>query len=308
MGLKRLWLTTIVSVLALYAVDPRLHGVWAQPGPMASCLPGYEWNRNSLGQDPCAITSFLECSCRGIAIYTIPPINGTEYYLGPLASNPEDLECECDSVMYNLFEACSTCQGAPNILSWMNWTSQCTTIYVAEFPYKIPPGTAIPRWAFYNVTALPDQKYNDTVASAIGRDPEATPSPLSTLSSHSSTKTSPPSTWSKSPPSSTPLPTPTSDSNNRIATGAIVGGVVGSVVPLIIVATIAALIIQRRRGASVQPLTRETSGYFGRQPTSPTSPTSPTFTTVSSHPPTRSAYHNTYGGRNQGQYSGGAEI
>ena len=35
-----------------------------------------------------------------LAEYAYPPINSTEYYLPPMANNPGDLACDCNSVMY----------------------------------------------------------------------------------------------------------------------------------------------------------------------------------------------------------------
>lgn len=90
---KRSWTTS--TLLLLSAVGPLSSGVWAQTTSMAVCAAGFEWvrsfrlrprlggmplsswlrgrshalasqNQNSLGQDPCAISSILDAACRGV--------------------------------------------------------------------------------------------------------------------------------------------------------------------------------------------------------------------------------------------------
>jgi len=121
--------------------------------------------------------------------------------------------------------ACAACQDG-YVYSWLTWRQQCDKGFnVTTYPYDIPQGTAIPRWAFYNVTLYPGQTYSDTVAIAIGRDPEESASPTS------------------------PGAPPTSTSNNsngrggKRNIGAIVGGVVGGVV-----GSIALLVVVWRLG------------------------------------------------------------
>ena len=84
---------------------------------------------------------------------------------------------------------------------WQRWITQCDNVYVTQcarlfcffrfarvqshqnrfffisrYPHDIPPGTAVPQWAFYNVTTLPDQTYSDTVAMSVGRKSFSSPS------------------------------------------------------------------------------------------------------------------------------------
>lgn len=95
MSSKQFWVTATATVLALSAFGPRSSGVWAQ-SEIAACQAGWEWaryihslfaskkrqlmflfgrsrvdstpvqNRNSLGQDPCVISSMLDAACRGV--------------------------------------------------------------------------------------------------------------------------------------------------------------------------------------------------------------------------------------------------
>jgi len=74
-------------------------------------------NRNSLNQDPCTVGSMLDASCRGIGgstphgslfcrfyllpeTYNYPPVNASESYRPPRVKYPDDLDCDCNSVMY----------------------------------------------------------------------------------------------------------------------------------------------------------------------------------------------------------------
>ncbi|KAF9790650.1 hypothetical protein BJ322DRAFT_404530 [Thelephora terrestris] len=170
---KRLWAAALF--FALSAVYPLSPGAWAQSPPeAASCNRGWNWNQNSLGQDPCHVASMLQTACRNGSDTNGPQSLNGSYYTPPQEERSEDLKCECDTVTYSLIMACMTCQGGQSY-SWIEWAHECNTTHVAQYPFDIPNGTAIPRWAFYNITTLPDQDYNATVAEAIGRDPEATP-------------------------------------------------------------------------------------------------------------------------------------
>ncbi|KAF9647147.1 hypothetical protein BDM02DRAFT_3117514 [Thelephora ganbajun] len=270
MNSKRLRAATI---FALSAFGPRSFGVWAQ-SDMAVCNSGWDWNKNSLGQDPCAISSILDAACRGVGSYSIPVLNSTQNYVPPQRNSTSDLTCDCDTVMYSLYMACSTCQGG-RIYAWTKWIAQCDSVYVTQYPHDVAQGTTIPRWAFYNITSLPDQIYNDTVAMAIGRNPEATPRSVSTVNLDSNTLTTHTRTLSLTPSSSSSAPEPTdTGSGGQNNTGAIVGGVVGGVVALIILAVIAAFCIRRRRrSGGTQPLppphTQEVSEHYKVQQTSP---------------------------------------
>jgi len=253
---QRLW-TTIVAVLALSTVGPHSPRVWAQE---ASCLPGREWNQNSFGRDPCTIASRLEATCRGVGSYTVPPLDGSgEYYEPPEKSNSLDLKCECNTVTYSLYGACTSCQNG-EIISWTTWSTNCSAVNVTQYPYDISPGTAIPRWAFIDVTTLPNQTYSDAVAIAVGRDPEATPSPTSVGSSRTSSMLT---------SSSAPSPTRTGVSPNNLKGrfGIIVGSAVGGGVALIILAVVVALVVRRQRRSRGQPVIEET---LNNRPGSPT--------------------------------------
>jgi len=219
MSSKRLLVATIVTVLALPAIGFRSPQVRDVGRPAMCNFVGSGWKDNSLGQDPCAVVTALETSCLGGgSLYTIRSITGpADTYHPPQPNMTSDLTCECDTVTYSLYMACSSCQGG-SISSWTTWSANCNNVTLAGYPHTIPQGTAIPRWAFYDITSLPGETYNDTVAMAIGDEPEETPGP-------------------------SPLP------HKKKNIGAIVGGVVGGVVLCVLVVIVVLGIRRRRRNA-----------------------------------------------------------
>lgn len=215
MGSKPLRAVTIAVFLVLSTVCSRY--------PVARAdvcqFTGWEWKKNSFGDSPCTVVSVLQAACRRVGSYPVRPLRGgNDTYYPPQNGTSEDLRCECDTVTYSLFMACSNCQGG-EVYSWTEWAAGCSNVYVAQYPHGIPNGTAIPHWAFYDVTTLPNQTYNDTVAMAVGRDPEATykPSPDSPGPSH------------------------------KNKTAAIAGGVVGGVIFIILSLIAVFFFVKRRR-------------------------------------------------------------
>jgi len=230
-----MFLSTVIPLASLF-----VSGVWAQ-FEMAQCKTGFEWNRNSQGQDACLIGSKLDAACRGLVLYNYPPLNSSQYYLPPRKDHPGDMTCDCNTVMYSLYMECALCQGG-QIYSWTSWIAACESVYVTQYPSTIPQGTPIPRWAFFNVTLSTGQTYNESNAISIGRNPEETPSPLLTTSAGSGTGSLEGPTSTRQP-TSTPIVPPNGGTN----VGAIVGGVVGSIVPLMILGVVAYFYMRHRR-------------------------------------------------------------
>jgi len=163
--------------------------------------------------------------------------------------------------------ACSTCQGGI-AYGWDAWTKQCNTVLISDYSGDIPPGTAIPHWAFYNVTLLANEQFDNINAQTIGRDPEAM--------------------------QTAPKPSATSrkGKGNSMKTAAIIGGVVGGIVLLVVI--IAAFFgyrwWRRNRKMELQGQWDNTGGYdYGNQwKTPPHSPTSANYTPSVSTLPTLS--------------------
>lgn len=306
---------SLLKVIPLFAFF--VSGAWAQ-FDMAQCASGSEWNKNSLNQDPCTVGSMLDASCRGLAEYTYPPLNATQYYLPPRTNHTGDVMCDCNTVMYSLYMACAACQGG-QIYSWMQWIPQCESVYVTQYPIDIAQGTAVPHWAYYNITSLPNQTWNDTVAISVGRDPEQLPKQINTVATGGSS-TSGHSTISKT---SSGLPGPTSDSNTKGGTNvpAIVGGVVGSVVPLTILGVVVFLYTRSRKQQPPQPQVmgvpnpdddpyKRPMSYgappMGNVPFTPYNPSDPS--TFPPQSPPSSVTYTTQPNNTRGTYSGMPEV
>jgi len=214
------------------------------------CQSGWDWASNSLGQNPCAIAGALEAPCRGLASYTLGPLNNTNYVAPPKGSA---LDCECNTIMYSLFMACTACQGETT-QRWTFWSQYCGAVYVTQYPDDIPGGTAVPHWAYLNVTG--SDMWDPAAARVVVGDPEstATKPPVSTIgtsTSHTSTKTG---------TSSTRTPTNSTTGSNSNSggvkgggsnAGAIAGGVVGGLAGLgLIAAVVVWFIMKKKRGAT----------------------------------------------------------
>lgn len=129
------------------------------------CDDKWKWSYNSLGHHPCKIAAYLLSTCHNGGYY-IPPL-GSDGYEVPC----KDGLCECNTVIYSLLSACEACQGG----KWPyynEYVKKCSKVLnPGHFPYPVPYGTKIPKWAFLDVT------YNNTwdpvKAQATGCQPEA---------------------------------------------------------------------------------------------------------------------------------------
>ena len=137
-------------------------------------------------QNPCEIAGALEAACEGYSAFKqtfrLRPFRGSRsagvYELGPLAqgtnyvapqTNTSEQSCQCNTVMYryrasrpgrkqaliaescSLYMACTACQNVTT-QPWGFWSQFCPEVYVAQYPEPIPANTAVPHWAFLNVT------------------------------------------------------------------------------------------------------------------------------------------------------------
>ncbi|CAK5269647.1 unnamed protein product [Mycena citricolor] len=115
---------------------------------------------------------------------------------------------------------------------WSIFSQNCTTTYISRFPEAIPSNTAVPHWAYQNVTIF--DGFNATAAQTQLNAPEST-------AGGQATSTSIPSGL----PSSHPIE-PVSGGKKANA-GAIAGGVVGGVVGAALIFVVAFLLIRRRK-------------------------------------------------------------
>ncbi|KAI6005670.1 hypothetical protein EDD15DRAFT_661020 [Pisolithus albus] len=296
----------------------------------ASCLSQFSWMDNSKNQNPCLIAAYVQGACSG-GQFTVDPLAVNTHYVGPYVD--EANACECNTVTYSLVSACAICQNRTYI-AWSSWATNCSTVYTG-YPENVPSGTAIPQWAYQDVSSTDD--FNATLAELTGDSPESTAAvSQSTATSLPTSTTSTSAIASVTPApslSTTPSPQSASKSSN---TGAIVGGAVGGVVGLAAIVGLATwLFLRHRRKASAPdamdggvpppgtgsmymasssfttPLTQPKLYDPSDPSTFPTSPPSPTIHTTPSNGYQNASIHsNLYapqGGR-PGGYSGVPEI
>jgi hypothetical protein len=151
----------------------------------------------------------------------------------------------------------------PLVYRWSTWVLSCTSDYNGTFPVRIPSGTAVPAWAYLDVT-LPDS-FNVTAAeadAALDLPESSAPSvPSSTIASSSSSSTSSPSSAAAS--STSAVPSSGSSSKKGSDTGALVGGLVGGIGGAAVLAAVATFFaVRRRRSTSHDPQAAASGDYF----------------------------------------------
>ncbi|KAH7889385.1 hypothetical protein F5I97DRAFT_1843920 [Phlebopus sp. FC_14] len=299
----------------------------------AVCLSQFDWMTNSKGQNPCLVSAYLQGACND-GQFTVDALPPNTHYVGPDAS--EQNGCQCSTVTYSMISACGVCQNR-TIISWSSWDFNCSTYYPQIFPMDIPSGTAVPHWAYLDVTVA--DTFNVTQAQLTGDGPESTATRVQSTGSVPSSTGSVPASVTNTLPS--PAATTATSGSKNSNVGAIAGGVVGGVVGLAaIVGALAYFFVKKRRsqtppsaafsdGASRYTNSMYTSGpsqnpfsppaqmtqqrlYDPSDPsTFPTSPPSPTILTSASNnyqnPSIHSNVFSSQTGR-PGGYSGAPEI
>ncbi|KAJ7087850.1 hypothetical protein C8R44DRAFT_29162 [Mycena epipterygia] len=211
-----------------------LAGITNGQSTNATCSSSFDWSSNSLGQSPCLVAAYLGSVCDD-GLFMVPALsNPLDFYQGPTVAQANP--CGCSSVFYSLLSACAECQSA-QVLTWSVFSKNCTTVYPQIFAGNIPSRTAVPHWAYQNVTV--DNGFNITVAQMQLNAPESTANPTATSST-----------------------TPSGTSSKKSNAGAIAGGVVGGVVLLALVCITAFWVIRRRRkGVAPSNLVHTPMGY-----------------------------------------------
>ncbi|KAF9647246.1 hypothetical protein BDM02DRAFT_3261818 [Thelephora ganbajun] len=195
----------------------------------AVCRAGWEWASNSKQQNPCEIAGALEAACQGFSVYELGPLQQGTNYVTP-QRNSSAQKCQCNTVMYSLYMACTACQNVTT-QPWTFWSQFCTDVYVTQYPQSIPVDTAIPHWAFLNYTV--QNAFDPAAAKSAGGQPEVLAPVPSTVSLSSSSTSSGSSTMITEDPISTSTGQGNHDQTNKPSNvGAIVGGVIGGLAVL----------------------------------------------------------------------------
>ncbi|KAJ7709713.1 hypothetical protein B0H17DRAFT_1028862 [Mycena rosella] len=221
-------------------------GIAAGQSTNATCSSSFQWAFNSLGQSPCLVAAYLGAVCDD-GLFLVPGLtDDTSFYQGPTVAQAN--KCGCSSVFYSLLSACAECQSG-KVLTWSTFDTNCTTVYPQIFDSNIPSGTAVPHWAYQNVTA--DDGFNVTLAQMQLEAPESTANPNPT--------------GTTAPPGNSEPP-----SHKNSNAGPIAGGVVGGVVLLALVCMTAFWFIRRRRrGAAPSNLMQTPMGYHATSEITP---------------------------------------
>ncbi|KIM62174.1 hypothetical protein SCLCIDRAFT_849521 [Scleroderma citrinum Foug A] len=243
----RQWMS--LSILTIGLLSTRPLRASAQQSNV-SCLAEYGWMDNSIGQDPCLVSAFLQGACTG-GQFDMSSLGPGAFYAGPCMDeiNP----CECNTITYNLIAACSICQNQTYI-RWSTWSANCATVYPGVYPVTIPFGTAIPHWAYQDVTKTDD--FNATIAQLAGDAPESTATHTQATSTAVISTTPPASiTLGGNTGTQSPTPTPSSSKSN---TGMIVGVAVGGTVAAGAIAVLITWLYVRRRRRQTRALSGDT--------------------------------------------------
>ncbi|KAI0270213.1 hypothetical protein BGY98DRAFT_1011216 [Russula aff. rugulosa BPL654] len=200
-------------------------------------------------------------TCSG-GSYSLQPLPSGDIYSGPSGPQGVDL-CLCNTIAYSLICACDGCQAGGTVADWSSWSvyaANCTTILPpGTFPYPIPAGTSLQRWA---IADIPNgSTWSTNFAQSVGDTPELGPGTILGPNGPSFSSSIAPSSTIFTPAYSSSSPTQvttTTTSNPRPAghkagghssnAGAIAGGTVAGVAAISIV--VVALFFYRQRRLS----------------------------------------------------------
>lgn len=103
---------------------------------------------NEFGDSPCTVALRLIQSCGGDPSFSIPALNSSmRMYTNPV----RDGRCTCNTVAFNLLNACAICQGGSSS-SFTQWTEACPVVHYG-YPEQVATRSInIPEWAFLNVS------------------------------------------------------------------------------------------------------------------------------------------------------------
>ncbi|KAJ4487752.1 hypothetical protein J3R30DRAFT_842868 [Lentinula aciculospora] len=122
--------------------------------------------------------------------------------------------------------------------TWSQWTTNCSSLNTG-FPLGLPGGTAVPDWAYQDISE--SNAFNETLAAVVA----------TTDHSESSSSASPSSTNTTSPTSSSVGPLNHTSNDDAVLVGGLLGGLIG----LALLAVAILFFIRRRRQLRTAPST-----------------------------------------------------
>jgi len=102
-------------------------------------------------------------------VYEVGPLLPGTSYLPPQENDIDAQTCDCNTVMYALYMACTACQNVTT-MSWSSWSRLCSESQIGRYPGKIPPDITIPQWAFQDYTV--GEYFDFAAAKEAGDSPE----------------------------------------------------------------------------------------------------------------------------------------
>ncbi|KDQ10165.1 hypothetical protein BOTBODRAFT_498785 [Botryobasidium botryosum FD-172 SS1] len=206
------------------------------------CDATITWILNSKVQSPCLVAAYLLGNCvPDGTVSSVPALVNSGNYSGPTPATAND--CRCSSVVYNLLSACAYCQHGTSI-PWATWNASCTPypLIQGQYIYPIPPGTAVPGWAYITPDSM-GGAFNPQIAqAALGLiESTAQPVPTSTNSANTNTATN----------LSAPTNSSSGESSKSTNVGPIVG--VGGITALALISGLVFFIVRQTRRDRVAP-------------------------------------------------------
>ncbi|KAI1792840.1 hypothetical protein LXA43DRAFT_1093129 [Ganoderma leucocontextum] len=240
-------MSALLLVPLVASLVSHIPGAAAQ-GTNAVCNNGFDWMSNSKGQSPCLVSSWLFSPCSSPADSWVYPLSPGYHYNTPLNSPQSATSCRCNTVLFSAIAACATCQGQEDyIVPWSTYSQNCSTVYVQKYPVTIPSSTAIPAWAYLDITG--NNTFSAAAAQAIAsqNSPDSTAPATASQTGSASSLTAPPTATGSSNGAPTSGDNSDSGSKKKSNVGPIVGGVVGGIAGLALIGLAAFFILRSRR-------------------------------------------------------------
>jgi hypothetical protein len=197
------------------------------PESNATCQTDFQWSYDAAQHTPCFVAAAVVGGC-GTSDYDVPALNNGSHYNSPGVSGQPLNLCTCSWAAYNLYSACTACQGLDaSVLTWQAYSDNCGSLLsnATYYPPNVVPldNTSIPFYATVDPSKWQNAIFNASQAMNVSEQGHADVygAPLTSASSTSSPK-------------------------SKSKAGAIGGGVAGGVVVLLIGAIIAWWLLRKR--------------------------------------------------------------